>query len=76
MSIEVNRVGELTASLSVEHLTRRRNEETGLSYFSMKPTCKFIVQGTTLKGELWWNDRLMDELVLEIGGGPGRQVQD
>ncbi len=66
--IEVNQVGMLTTDLShieIEEFERCKNEITGLIYYRVECTCKFIILGTLMKCELWWNDRLMHEMVLE-----------
>ena len=65
---EVNQVGMLTTDLShiaVEEFERCQNKKTGVFYYRVVLTCKFIILGTLMRCELWWNDQLMHEIMLE-----------
>lgn len=58
----------LTTDLShieLEEFEKRTNLTTGLIYYRVMCTCKFIILGTLMRGELWWNDQLVDETELE-----------
>jgi hypothetical protein len=61
-------VGTLTADLSnlaVEEFKKCQNKVTREFYYKVDLTCKFIIKGTSMRCELWWNDQLKQQLVLE-----------
>jgi len=58
----------LTTDLShiaVEEFERCQNKKTGVFYYRVVLICKFIILGTLMRCELWWNDQLMHEIILE-----------